>query len=39
MNKIKDFTDAERAAYSQAYIDLIMNIEEIENFLSQEEVD
>ncbi|MDU6855683.1 MAG: hypothetical protein ACLSH8_09245 [Zhenhengia sp.] len=38
MNKIKDFTDAERTAYSQAYIDLIMNIEEIETFLSQEEV-
>lgn len=38
MNKIKDFTDAERKKYSQAYIDLIMNIEEIETFLPPEEV-
>lgn len=37
MNKIKDFTDAERAIYSQAYIDLIMNIEELETFLSENE--
>lgn len=34
MNKIKDFTDSERAEYSKVYVDLIMNIEEINTFLS-----
>lgn len=37
MNKIKDFTDSERAQYSKIYVDLIMNIEEINTFLSTTE--
>ncbi|MGL6173169.1 MAG: hypothetical protein ACRC1P_00960 [Cellulosilyticaceae bacterium] len=37
MNKIKDFTDAERNQYSKIYVDLIMNIEEITPFLSSDE--
>lgn len=38
MNKIKDFTDSQRAEYSKTYIDLIMNIEELNTFLSSNEV-
>ncbi|MGL4737055.1 MAG: hypothetical protein ACRCW2_06315 [Cellulosilyticaceae bacterium] len=38
MNKIKAFTDSERQQYSPLYVDLIMNMEEIRPFLSDEEL-
>lgn len=38
MNKIKAFTDSEREQYGKLYVDLIMNIEEMSAFLTDEEL-
>lgn len=38
MNKIKDFTDEERAQYSKLYVDLVMHTDEISPFLSSDEM-
>ncbi|MHC1750067.1 MAG: hypothetical protein AB9856_17495 [Cellulosilyticaceae bacterium] len=38
MNKIKAFTDAERSQYENLYVDIIMNTDEISQFLSDEDL-
>lgn len=38
MNKIKEFTDAERSIYSKPYVDMVMATEEIAEFLDPQEL-